>query len=197
VPPTGSTRVAAVIGDPIAHSLSPVIFNAAFEAADLDWVFIALRVAAGDTRRAFDGVRATGIRGLSVTMPHKDAAGALVDELTPEASALGAVNCVENRDGTLVALTYGEVSSVAVDPIEKKPVFHYFPGTNALSIGSVGCTMRCEHCQNWQISRSKPDADGVAEGLHHVEPRTVVDLAEKYGCLGVAFTYNEPVIWIE
>jgi shikimate dehydrogenase len=102
VPPTGSTRVAAVIGDPISHSLSPVIFNAAFEAARLDWVFVALRVAAGDTRRAFDGVRATGIGGLSVTMPHKDAAGELVDELTPEASALGAVNCVVNRDGTLV-----------------------------------------------------------------------------------------------
>jgi shikimate dehydrogenase len=101
-PPTGSTRVAAVIGDPIAHSLSPVIFNAAFEAAGLDWVFLALRVAAGDTRRALDGVRATGIGGLSVTMPHKDAACALVDELTPEASALGAVNCIENRDGTLV-----------------------------------------------------------------------------------------------
>jgi shikimate dehydrogenase len=102
VPPTGSTRVAAVIGDPISHSLSPVIFNAAFEAARLDWVFVALRVAAGDTRRAFDGVRATGIGGLSVTMPHKDAAGELVDELTPEARALGAVNCVVNRDGTLV-----------------------------------------------------------------------------------------------
>ena len=102
MPPTGSTRVAAVIGDPISHSLSPVIFNAAFEAARLDWVFVALRVAAGDTRRAFDGVRATGIGGLSVTMPHKDAAGELVDELTPEARALGAVNCVVNRDGTLV-----------------------------------------------------------------------------------------------
>lgn len=102
MPPTGSTRVAAVIGDPISHSLSPVIFNAAFEAARLDWVFVALRVAAGDTRRAFDGVRATGIGGLSVTMPHKAAAGELVDELTPEARALGAVNCVVNRDGTLV-----------------------------------------------------------------------------------------------
>ena len=72
--PTGSTRVAAVIGDPISHSLSPVIFNAAFEAAGLDWVFVAYQVPAGEHGRALDGVRAMGIAGLSVTMPHKDAA---------------------------------------------------------------------------------------------------------------------------
>jgi pyruvate formate lyase activating enzyme len=104
----------------------------------------------------------------------------------------------ENRGGTLYAMTYGEVSSIAVDPIEKKPVFHYHPGSTVLSLGSVGCTMRCEHCQNWQISRSKPgEHDGVADGLSHIEPAAVVDLAEKHGSLGVAFTYNEPVVWIE
>ena len=101
-PPAGSTRVAAVIGDPIAHSLSPVMFNAAFDAAGLDWVFVAFRVAAGDTRRALDGVRSMGIAGLSVTMPHKDAAFDLADELTPEAEGLRAVNCIVNRDETLV-----------------------------------------------------------------------------------------------
>lgn len=99
----------------------------------------------------------------------------------------------ENQDGRLIALTYGRVSSVAVDPIEKKPVFHYRPGTLALSLGSVGCTMRCSHCQNWQISRAEP-ADG---GLEHLPPEQVVDLAGEHGCAGVAFTYNEPVIWIE
>ena len=78
--PSGTTRVAAVIGDPISHSLSPVIFNAAFEAAGLDWVFVAHRVPAGETARALDGVRAMGIAGLSVTMPHKEAAFAAVDE---------------------------------------------------------------------------------------------------------------------
>lgn len=103
----------------------------------------------------------------------------------------------ENQGGKLYALTYGEVSSIAVDPIEKKPVFHYFPGTAALSIGSVGCTMRCEHCQNWQISRTKPGEDRVAEGTHYVAPEAIVELAKERGCLGVAFTYNEPVIWIE
>ncbi len=100
--PTGSTRVAGVIGQPIAHSLSPVMFNAAFEAAAMDWVFLAFEVAGGDTRRALDGVRAMDIAGLSVTMPHKDAAFEAVDELTPEAEALRAVNCIVNRAGTLV-----------------------------------------------------------------------------------------------
>jgi pyruvate formate lyase activating enzyme len=95
--------------------------------------------------------------------------------------------------GKLYALTYGRVSSVAADPIEKKPVFHYFPGTTALSLGSVGCTMRCGHCQNWRISRATPADDG----LRDLPPALVVDMAVKYGCLGVAFTYNEPVIWIE
>ncbi len=101
----------------------------------------------------------------------------------------------ENQGGTLIALTYGQVSSIAVDPIEKKPVFHYFPGTKVLSLGSVGCTMRCEHCQNWQISRGRPGEPG--SDLHEVLPEMVVDMAMKYGCPGVAFTYNEPVIWIE
>jgi pyruvate formate lyase activating enzyme len=100
----------------------------------------------------------------------------------------------ENQDGRLVALTYGMVSSVAADPIEKKPVFHYFPGTSALSLGSIGCTMRCQHCQNWEISRVKP---GPGDGLHYLDPDTVADMASRFGCLGVAFTYNEPVIWIE
>jgi pyruvate formate lyase activating enzyme len=98
-----------------------------------------------------------------------------------------------NVDGVLVALTYARVSSVAVDPIEKKPVFHYFPGTKALSLGSVGCTMRCGHCQNWSISRANTE-DGE---LRDLPADTVADLAESYGCLGVAFTYNEPVIWAE
>ncbi|PKQ37834.1 MAG: AmmeMemoRadiSam system radical SAM enzyme [Actinobacteria bacterium HGW-Actinobacteria-1] len=99
----------------------------------------------------------------------------------------------EARDGVLVPLTYGLVSSAAVDPIEKKPVFHYRPGTKAFSLGSVGCTMRCAHCQNWQISRAAPD-DG---GLRMLMPEEAVRLARQYGCEGVAFTYNEPIVWIE
>ncbi|MDO9108943.1 MAG: AmmeMemoRadiSam system radical SAM enzyme [Coriobacteriia bacterium] len=97
-------------------------------------------------------------------------------------------------DGRLVALTYGRISSIAADPIEKKPVFHYHPGSLVLSIGSVGCSMRCGHCQNWEISRGDPNS---AEGLHTVLPSTIADMAGKYRCPGVAFTYNEPIIWAE
>lgn len=110
------------------------------------------------------------------------------------AGARGICGVRENRDGRLVALTYALVSSIAVDPIEKKPVFHYKPGSRALSLGSVGCSMRCGHCQNWQISRARP---GGEEPLERVEPAEVVRLAQEHRCEGVAFTYNEPVIWIE
>lgn len=98
-------------------------------------------------------------------------------------------------DGRFIALTYGLVSSVAVDPIEKKPVFHYRPGSRVASFGSVGCTMRCGHCQNWEISRPK-GADGSV-GVHEMAPREAVELAIARGAQGVAFTYNEPIIWLE
>lgn len=101
----------------------------------------------------------------------------------------------ENIGGTLEALTYGLISSLAVDPIEKKPVFHYRPGTRVLSLGSVGCSMRCGHCQNWQISRSSPEDDAVRLGV--MTPEALVDLAEEEGCPGIAFTYNEPIITAE
>jgi pyruvate formate lyase activating enzyme len=87
------------------------------------------------------------------------------------------------------------ISSIAADPIEKKPVFHFHPGSTVLSFGSIGCNMRCGHCQNWQISRPKGD-DGTVH-LETVEPEAVIDLAHRSGATGVAFTYNEPVISIE
>jgi len=98
-------------------------------------------------------------------------------------------------DGTLRALTYGLVSSVAVDPIEKKPVFHYRPGTLVASYGSVGCTMKCGHCQNWQISRPKGDDGSVS--IRRMEPAEAVEFALRTRSDGIAFTYNEPVIWLE
>jgi pyruvate formate lyase activating enzyme len=97
--------------------------------------------------------------------------------------------------GKLRAFTYGMVSSAALDPIEKKPVFHYCPGSQVMSYGSVGCTMRCGHCQNWQISRPKGD-DGSIE-LYELEPSEAIRFALDQGAQGIAFTYNEPVIWLE
>jgi shikimate dehydrogenase len=99
---SGATRVAALIGWPARHSLSPLILNTAFDAAGLDWVFVVFEVAEGHGARAIAAVRALGVDGLSVTMPHKAAACAAVDELTPAAAALGAVNCVYWQGATLV-----------------------------------------------------------------------------------------------
>jgi pyruvate formate lyase activating enzyme len=99
------------------------------------------------------------------------------------------------EDGELRALTYGLVSSVALDPIEKKPVFHYCPGASVMSFGSVGCTMRCGHCQNWQISRPKGDDGSVA--VRFVEPADAVRRALESRAEGIAFTYNEPIISLE
>lgn len=106
---------------------------------------------------------------------------------------VGVCGVRRNEDGVLIALTYGRISSAAVDPIEKKPVFHFHPGSLAFSIGSVGCTMRCGHCQNWQISRAHVE-DGILQDL---PPERAVELALTSGCEGIAFTYNEPVIMAE
>ncbi len=100
--PTGTTRLAAVIGTPIRHSLSPTILNAAFQAAGADWVFTAFDVAEGDARAALDAMRILGLGGLSVTMPHKGTVAAAVDELSPQAELLESVNCVAWRGGQLV-----------------------------------------------------------------------------------------------
>lgn len=100
--PTGSTRVAAVIGDPVRHSLSPTLHNAAFSHLDLDWVYVALPVAAGHGAAAVQALDVLGIDGCSVTMPHKQAVASAVQELTPAAARLGAVNCVQRVGGRLV-----------------------------------------------------------------------------------------------
>ena len=85
---SGATRLAGVIGNPIGHSLSPAIFNAAFAATGLDWIYLAFDVASGRAAGALDAMRTLGLAGLSVTMPHKDAIAELVDHCTPEAAAL-------------------------------------------------------------------------------------------------------------
>lgn len=96
---SGQTTVAALIGSPVTHSLSPAIHNAAFAAAGLDWVYVAFDVPAGGAPGALDAMRALGLGGLSVTMPHKDAVFAAVDELDPGAAALGSVNTVVRGAG--------------------------------------------------------------------------------------------------
>lgn len=101
-PISGSTRLTAVIGDPIRHSLSPVLLNAAFAATGMDWIFVALEVEAGNTTQALEGLRSLGLAGLSVTMPHKSEVASLVDRCDEAAEQLAAVNCVVAEDGELV-----------------------------------------------------------------------------------------------
>lgn len=99
---TASTRVAGVIGDPVGHSLSPVIHNAAFRALDLDWVYLAFPVAAGEGAGAVAAMRTFGLDGLNVTMPHKADVIAGLDRLSPTAEALGSVNTIHRLADDLV-----------------------------------------------------------------------------------------------
>ena len=96
----------------------------------------------------------------------------------------------ENIDGELIAGAYGQVVSLAIDPIEKKPLYHFFPGQPILSTGPNGCNLRCPFCQNWTISQQ----DSPTE---YVSPEKLADIAENKNSLGVAFTYTEPLIWFE
>jgi shikimate dehydrogenase len=100
--PQATTRVTAVIGDPVRHSLSPVLHNAAFRSLELDWVYLAFEVPAGGGAEAVEAMRTLGIDGLSVTMPHKEDVAAAVDRLSPTAARLRSVNCVHREGGELV-----------------------------------------------------------------------------------------------
>lgn len=98
-----------------------------------------------------------------------------------------------NTDGKLYALNYAATSSVAVDPIEKKPLFHFYPGSDVFSLGSVGCNFRCKHCQNWNISQVNLEEIPTREIL----PEEAIRLTKQYGCKSIAWTYNEPTMWFE
>ena len=100
---TSSTSVAAVIGDPVKHSLSPVIHNVGFRSLGIDWMYVACEVKEGDAQSALDAMKTLGLRGLSVTMPHKTAIASLVDSVSVAAQALNSVNTIEvTSDGSLV-----------------------------------------------------------------------------------------------
>jgi pyruvate formate lyase activating enzyme len=105
--------------------------------------------------------------------------------------------CVRaNHEGSFYALTYGKITSAAADPIEKKPLFHFHPGTRVFSIGSAGCNLRCAHCQNWEIAHEKPGQNDLAR-MAGLPPEEAVAAALENGCAGIAWTYNEPTIWLE
>ena len=102
----------------------------------------------------------------------------------------------KNIDGNIKSISYGQVTSLAVDPIEKKPLYHFYPGTAILSVGGFGCNMKCPFCQNYSISQQ-----GIEVSQGYVSPEEMVEFARKAtlkaGSIGVAFTYNEPFLSYE
>ncbi|MFZ3171852.1 MAG: AmmeMemoRadiSam system radical SAM enzyme [Carboxydocellales bacterium] len=99
----------------------------------------------------------------------------------------------QNREGKLYTLNYGQVTSFGLDPIEKKPLFHFYPGGDVFSLGTVGCNLRCGFCQNWGIAHGEPKTTELS-------PAEAVGLAVSQGGewnLGIAYTYSEPLMWYE
>ncbi|HDK41253.1 MAG TPA: AmmeMemoRadiSam system radical SAM enzyme, partial [Nitrospirae bacterium] len=101
----------------------------------------------------------------------------------------------ENRKGVLYSLVYGKLIAMNIDPIEKKPLFHFYPSSVSFSIATVGCNFRCMHCQNYDISQN-PKHHNAIEG-RDVTPEFIVDAAEEAGCQSISYTYTEPTIFFE
>lgn len=99
----------------------------------------------------------------------------------------------ENRDNQMVLSTYGRSTGFCIDPIEKKPLNHFYPGTSVLSFGTAGCNLGCKFCQNWDISKSRE----IAKLSQYASPSFIVEAAKAHACESIAFTYNDPVIWAE
>jgi len=130
----------------------------------------------------------------------RDAAepGRIVCELCPRYCTLkpgdrGFCFVRENHEGQMVLSTYGRSTGFCIDPIEKKPLNHFYPGTSVLSFGTAGCNLGCKFCQNHDISKSRE----VASLSEAASPETIARAAAELGCRSVAFTYNDPVIWAE
>lgn len=101
-----------------------------------------------------------------------------------------------NDSGVLEARNYGLVSSMAFDPVEKKPLYHFYPGSEILSVGSLGCNLKCTFCQNWEISQT--GCDDFKRGLQKYAPKDIVNIAlSRSNNLGIAYTYNEPIVFYE
>lgn len=108
----------------------------------------------------------------------------------PEGKA-GYCSVRKNKNGTLYSLVYQKACSANPDPIEKKPLWHFHPGTLVMSVATVGCNFRCSFCQNWQISHER-DIHG-----RNLSPQKIVDMAIQTGCSGISYTYTEPTIFFE
>lgn len=107
----------------------------------------------------------------------------------------GSCRVRKNINGKLIAENYEQVCSYSFDPIEKKPLYHFYPGQKIFSVGSIGCNLHCKFCQNWEISQTNVDDFGH---LNRSTPEEIVELAGlRQDNMGIAFTYNEPIVWYE
>jgi AmmeMemoRadiSam system radical SAM enzyme/AmmeMemoRadiSam system protein B/AmmeMemoRadiSam system protein A len=127
-----------------------------------------------------------------------DETGRVVCDLCPRACALkpgdrGFCFVRENREGEMVLSTYGRSTGFCIDPVEKKPLNHFYPGTSILSFGTAGCNLGCKFCQNWSISKSRE----IEQLSEEASPEAIAEAARRLGCRSVAFTYNDPVVWAE
>jgi pyruvate formate lyase activating enzyme len=102
----------------------------------------------------------------------------------------------QNQDGELYSLNYAKAIAANIDPVEKKPLYHFLPGSKIFSIGAAGCNFRCDFCQNWRTSQITKGQDGHVVG-QNLPPEEVVQTAQYYDCPGIAYTYTEPTIFFE
>lgn len=99
----------------------------------------------------------------------------------------------KNIDGELYSIAYAETTAANPDPIEKKPLYHFHPGTRVFSMSTAGCTFECKHCQNWRLSQSSPEEISTKR----ITPEDAIKRTKRSNCSGIAYTYGEPVIWFE
>lgn len=99
----------------------------------------------------------------------------------------------KNENGEIILTTYGYNTGLSIDPIEKKPLYQFYPKSSVLSFGTLGCNMGCQFCQNWRTTKNKSDS----RLLNKTSPQEIVQIAKEYNCKSVAFTYNDPIIFLE
>jgi shikimate dehydrogenase len=177
VTPRGSTRVVGIIGDPVTHSRSPAIHNAAFAALGLDWVYVAFPVPRGHGGEAVRAVRTLGLAGLNVTMPHKGAAAGACDELSAAAHALESVNTVVNRDGVLFGDSTDGPGLLAALADEGVDVVR----AGVLVLGAGGAARAIVHAlgvAGARITIAARQADAGARAAQLAPDAHVVDFAE-------------------
>lgn len=131
---------------------------------------------------------------------HRKENGLVFCELCPKGCSIrsghrGFCRVRENREDKLFSLNYGKVSSSALDPMEKKPLYHFYPGSLILSLGTVGCNLRCGFCQNWQIAHEDPQTQELSP--EQAVQLTLEQKAKGLPCVGIAYTYSEPLMWYE